>query len=744
VAAVPQRVQYDVTMRHGPVTAPISAFLAAVLTAVVWPWLHLPPWVPFVIAAVGAAVTIYIAFKRKHPRDVTVFRVACWLGAGAWPMWPLLGGWHLRVWMPALVLLLAATVGAALLSTAFGTVERTVVTADTDQPPAYRGVKGAWARDVDRACSVKNAADDGARVVEVTKWNNGAGFTISGEWAPGSLHSWEKVRDAARTLAAMRRLRRGCTLRVEQGDHEAAWLIHVTTRNELAVERPYPIDQVCRRSVRDPISIGYHADGRITYAELYQSAGIIGGQRGAGKTVLLQDFASGLVQCDDDLVWIVDLNGGGMAAGWAAAYVSGDVDRCAIDWIAADPVEALRVARAGMAIALDRKARYQRLMVQQNVDVLPVSAKLPAITIIVDEGGEVTGTDVDKIAKRAGAELRALQRVGRAMCVNVLFSVQRGTSTYVPTDMKKGAALTIMMRCKDDDEIAYMMDWSKLRSADLTHVGMAYIRYNQDSPEIFRNWRQLPAGITEISKIVEPWRPDLDAPAVAVADAPYEDDTDYDGTGTETKDGWFEYRDDYSTRWERLRPWLQSLAGVDHDDAPVSALAVKQRPPRQSAGGWENADPFAAFNGSPVPDSSDAPPPATATPAPVGQPTAGDDLDLDAAARAKLDAEMAELAGGWNLPPAVEPAAGSAVTEQPTSTAAPATGDAEPPTTGVEYVVWYVNHHGRSKTFEIVDAAKEAGLIVERRQTVSEWLGEAQRRGLLDGSEFGWWKPMAS
>lgn len=725
---MPQRVQYDVTMQHGPVLGPVVATMAAVLTAVVWPWLHLPPWAPLAVTTVGAAATLYLGHRNSHPRDVTAFKVACWLGAGAWPLWPLLGGWHLRVWLPALVLLGAAALGAALLSTAFGTVERHETSADDSQPQAYRGVKGAWARDVDRACTVKTGAQDGARVLRIDKWDNGAGYTVVGEWAAGSMHSWEKVRDAARTLAAARRVTRGCTVRVEQGDHEAAWLIHVTTRNELATERLYPVDQVCRRTLRDPISIGYHPDGRITYAELYQSAGIIGGQRDAGKTVLEQDFAAGLVQCEDDLVWIVDLNGGGLAAAWGTAYATGEVDRCAIDWIATDEGEALRIARAGMAIALDRKARYQRLMVKENVDVLPISKTLPAITIIVDEGGEVMGDDASKVARRAAAELRALQRVGRAMCVNVLFSVQRATATYVPADMKKGAALSIMLRCKDDDEIAYLMDWSKLRARDLTHKGMGYIRYNQDDPEIFRSWKLLPAAIIQISKLVEPWRPNLDGAAVAVADAPYESGLALDDTTKANDDGYFEYADDYSTRWERLRPWLQSLAGVEPDAPAAGAVAVKQRQVRRG-GGWENADPFAAFNESPVPAVSDT---APATGPGAVNARSASDRDLDAAARAKLDAEMSKLAGGWNLPPAAEPTGEPATPE-------PEEGD-QPPRNGRDFVVWYVRRHGRRKTGDVIDAALAAGLT-NRRQTVSEWLGEAGRAKVLDGTEYGWWKP---
>jgi hypothetical protein len=186
-------------------------------------------------------------------------------------------------------------------------------------------------------------------------------------------------------------------------------------------------------------------------------------------------------------------------------------------------------------------------MVRQNVDILPVGPQRPAYLIVVDEGGEVFGEGASRIAARAARALRELQRIGRAMCVNVLFSVQRGTATYVPSDMKKNVALKIVGQVDDDAEIAYLLDWNKsVRAADLTEQGGYFLRRDGSVPAMFKGFRLMPRQITDIARTTAYLRPNFDDAAKTVGGRLL------------------------AERWERLSPWLQRLAGDDVDEEDLN------------------------------------------------------------------------------------------------------------------------------------------------------------------------------
>ena len=189
-----------------------------------------------------------------------------------------------------------------------------------------------------------------------------------------------------------------------------------------------------------------------------------------------------------------------MGAPWTAPYANGTIKTPVIDWVAVSPDEAIRMFTVGLEIAKDRKARYQYLLNEHNVDVLPASADVPAIEIIVDEGAEMFGEDATEEAVRAATMAGELQRIGRAMLVNVTLSSMRGTRDCVPPAVRKLTDVKIVMRCDGDDEIAYVFDWGNgIRNEDLTAQGAGFFRYMAGMPENFKGWRLLPKGIAEIA-----------------------------------------------------------------------------------------------------------------------------------------------------------------------------------------------------------------------------------------------------
>jgi DNA segregation ATPase FtsK/SpoIIIE and related proteins len=419
--------------------------------------------------------------------------------------------------------------------------------------------------------------------------------------------------------------------------------------------------------------------------EVYQASGVIAGMRGAGKTVLLQVITAMLARCTDCIIVHIDLNGGGMAGPWLTPYAMGRVGVPTVDWVARDAREALLVAQVLTAIAMDRKARYQRLRIEHNVDVLPVSKDIPEIVVIVDEGGEVYGEGASREAQQAARALRQLQAIGRAECVNVLLSTQRATATYIPSDVLVATALKVCGRVTKDSELAYLFDWQKgLRCADLTGAGNGFISRDQAPPRKFRWFHLLPAQIGDIAVATAPLRPTLDAAAGAVGGQVY------------------------AQRWERAKPWLDKLAGVASDEVAT-------------------------------------PPVAYVAPEPVMG--AGEAGDLTAQVLASLRGDTAAATTGQRTPPAKEPElpeewrttaaqlAAIRTTEDP-----PEAADASD-TTGRDFVLGLIREAGADgvRTGAIFTAASNAGLTV-RRATVNRWCNELRTAKLIvKSAEYATW-----
>src|SRR5439155_15120949 len=54
---------------------------------------------------------------------------------------------------------------------------------------------------------------------------------------------------------------------------------------------------------------------------------IVGGTTGSGKTTLLNRLILWLARCVDALIWVIDLNGGGVAAPWIEPWALGKASR---------------------------------------------------------------------------------------------------------------------------------------------------------------------------------------------------------------------------------------------------------------------------------------------------------------------------------------------------------------------------------------------------------------------------------
>lgn len=665
-------VKYSATFGHGPVSGPVNGFLGAlfiVLLARGWnksakawndafPHLHhlgtFPWWAPSAIAAIGTAAALIVGYRHGTPGANIAYRVACWSVAGVWTTVTITFGWS----MLGFILLCGGAVFAGVLSPVFAPAIAPEPAMTTEATPG-ESLEQEVLRLVMQMCGLK--PHHRPTIKKVRDWERDAGSTFLITGVRGSTFSWRKLRDVVLDLAVALQLPDGCPVQAEAaGTHQAAALLHVSTRNYLGDSIDYPADYRPTSIMREDgapreFSIGRYLDGTPTLIELYQAAGLIAGQRGGGKTVLLQNITATLVRSVDVVVWHIDLNGGGMSAAWTHLYATGELRYAPVDWVATSTSSALQMASAALRIAKARKARYQRKLIEDKTDVLRISPEIPMIFIIVDESAEVTGEAAEQEARKVSTALQAVQRIGRAMCVNVLFSTQRATGDYLPAALKKGSSVALCGRVKDTAELAHVFDWHKgLDTESLVHKGQFYIQRETGPVRMTKTYRILPPQIQDISRAAQPIRERTQVDALSRRAA-----------------GRY-----YAQRWEHpdTVAWLAELRGegVTFDDDDVDFDFDDDGPDSDGSGSDGDLNDLESFNrtirdlraGRAKPATTQQQRPQAPTQPTRRQPPSGPMSDSD------VDAFLAELERMATTPepdlPTANPAGAAAVAEQNT------------------------------------------------------------------------------
>jgi FtsK/SpoIIIE family. len=512
----------------GGVIATVGPLVAAGIGQAV----DVPAWAP-AVPAVGVVAGMAVRdWLVRRPWSERAFRLAAGLGAGAWAVWSTITG----PWQVANLVVGGALAGAGwLVAPAFtaGEDERPAVAPVAPARPTEPvGRRAQWKSLIERICRVQPIT-----ITADIDWPTGTGFTLHVEFAPGSGDTWTAIRDNAVRLAgaAQPRLPRGCMISVEEGDLQGTAVVRVPTVYALAEDVPLP-DDTSPLSIWDDLPIGRNEDATTATVNLRQASALVAGRRGGGKSNVLKVLVGQLLRCQDTVVWIADLNGGGLAVPFVLPYAEGEVQTPPIDWVAATADEVVLMARVAVAIAKDRKSRYAGLTARAGGDLLPVTRDLPQITIVVDESAEVEG---DPTARAAMDALRTVQRIGRAEAVNVIFSALRATMDTIPVSVRKQAALKLCGPVEDDTELEYMLPGSRVRSTDLVHPGTFYLRRGDQGAAVrqIKVYRTLPAQIRRLVVATDGQRTQLDPAGQQVGGQVY------------------------AERWQRLQPWLDRLAG---------------------------------------------------------------------------------------------------------------------------------------------------------------------------------------
>ncbi|HWB35694.1 MAG TPA: hypothetical protein VHA75_06690, partial [Rugosimonospora sp.] len=352
-------------------------------------------------------------------------------------------------------------------------------------------------------------------------------------------------------------------------------------------------------SINDPFPLLVDAQGTQLDVCLREHSAVIGGAPGSGKTTLLHRIIARLAWCTDTLIWVLDMNGGGLAEPWIRPWARGEAERPVVDWVAGDEAEAAVMVATLAAIAKDRKMSHETIEAKERggTNILPVSAQLPAIILITDEGGEIAQA-AGLLGRLANQGVARIAQIGRAEGTRVVMSVLRGTADLLSKGMRVMAWIRIALAMTEEDEYSHVLGLTPGR-ATLVHRGSAWLRRigTDERPILARSADMQRPTIAEVAVASAKYRTDLDRRGQLVAQLlrPRDvfdgrDPADFpDEAATDALRDVAEGRA-YAGRWDRMADRLAAMRGER-----VAPRVTESRPVTPPP-----ADALEAFLGAPV------------------------------------------------------------------------------------------------------------------------------------------------
>lgn len=515
---------------HGPVTGPINA--AAAILAASWAGnVADMPWQVAALTAGTGLIGTHIAGRRKQlTRSSLALRAATWLGAGGWASWAVIHGpwtqWGIGT-------LAAGAIGAGIGITGARHAEKKAEEkkeAETEARKAgdldakRQAIATEWADRIKRVCSIETT------IVGVDLMDTDTGFTLDGDIGPGG-DTWKNIKAYEEALAADARLPEGCGVEVGPGANRGSVLLIVTTANKLIEDIDYP-DDYSPLSINDPAALGVHRDGTKAAPVMRQLSATFVGRRGSGKTNLMNVSLGNQCRMVDNLAWVIDLNGGGLALAWLHKWQElGRPGRPPVDWVADTPEKALALAEAALRIAKARKPGYKKRELAANDDKLPVGADVPAITINNDEIAELFSAKArrNETLKKVGDTLIQIQELARAVAVNTINAALRATQDVISEpQLLVQSGLKIGMK-SDEREMNYLFGWDdRITPEDIPYAGCGAMKIEDAPARPMKVYRMRPDQMAKIIEATSSLRPELDELSRKAAGEAY--DRRWDGT----------------------------------------------------------------------------------------------------------------------------------------------------------------------------------------------------------------------
>ncbi|MDF3299983.1 hypothetical protein [Streptomyces tropicalis] len=523
---------------HGPVTGALSATTGAFAVATTGAATTMPPGWALAVGTAGALGHTIAGLRVRNAGRTLAARAGSWLVGAGWTTWAMTHGPLTWAALGSLATI-GVGIGAATRSTnlyeeareeeALAAEQRAIA---AELSAERRAIAAEWVDRIQRVCSIS------VRVVGVERWETGTGYSIDAELPPGGA-TWNKIAAESARLSADARLPHGCTATASPGIHQGRVIVDVTTVNVLEEERTYPADYG-PLSLHTGIPWGYRTNAEEIRTYLREQCALIVGPTGSGKTNLVHSILAGFARAEDMLTWVIDLNAGSAGLPWVLPALNGEIQaedgkpvRPGVDWLAGTFDEAVTMLETAVKVAKQRKMGYQDLLAKANTDLLPISAKIPQIMLVIDEGAEILASPDRQMRKLAERILEVI-RIARAMGIRTVLTALGATGSVLSNLMiRREAKVRVALTGGETEgmDLSKMFPGSRgLRVDQAPYKGAGFMGTPESSAALFKAWRILPDQIREIIAATSDRHPVLDEVSAKAAGPAYARRWDADRT----------------------------------------------------------------------------------------------------------------------------------------------------------------------------------------------------------------------
>ncbi|MGY4960287.1 hypothetical protein [Streptomyces sp. 900105245] len=522
---------------HGPVTGALSATTGAFAVATTGTATHMPPGWALAVGAAGALGHTIAGVRVRNAGRTLATRAASWLVGAGWTTWAMTHGPLTWAALGSLATV-GVGIGAATRSTnlyeeareeeAIAAEQRAIA---AELSAERRAIAAEWVERIQRICQIK------VRVLAVEMWPTGTGYSLDLE--PQGGITYDRIAQYSVQLSADARLPHGCTATATPGIHQGRAILDVTTVNVLQADCPYP-DDYSPLSVLTGLPWGVRTNGDAVLAYLREQCALVVGPTGSGKTNMIHTILAGFARAQDVLTWVIDLNAGSAGLPWVLPALNGELKtsddrpvRPGVDWLASTHAEALLMLDAALAVGLHRKKAYQDLLAKADTDLLPISAKIPQILLVIDEGAEIL-TSSDPRTKQLAKKILEVIRMLRAMGIRTVLTALGATGSVLGNLMIRREAKVRAALTGGETE---GMDLGKmfpgrrgLRVEQAPYKGAGFMGTPESPAALFKAWRIKPSQIREITVATSDRHPRLDTVSASAAGPAYARRWDTDRT----------------------------------------------------------------------------------------------------------------------------------------------------------------------------------------------------------------------
>ncbi|MEU9310040.1 hypothetical protein [Streptomyces sp. NPDC048256] len=522
---------------HGPVTGALSATTGAFALATTGAATAMPPGWALAVGAAGALGHTVAGLRVRNAGRTLATRAASWLVGAGWTTWAMTTGPLTWAALGSLATI-GVGIGAAARSSALFeearedeaiAAERRAVALELSAE--RRAIAEAWVERIQRICGIS------VRVLAVEMWPTATGYSLDLE--PQGGVTWDRIAGYSVPLSGDAKLPHGCTAAASPGIHQGRTILDVTTVNVLKEALDYP-DDYSRLSVLTGLPWGVRTNGETVSAYLREQCALVVGPTGSGKTNMLHGILAGNARADDLLTFVIDLNAGSAGLPWVLPALKGELKtadgkpvRPGVDWLAGTYEEALLMLDAVLAIGSHRKKAYQDLLSKANTDLLPISAKIPQILLVVDEGAEIL-VSTDRQMKELAKKILEVIRMLRAMGIRTVLTALGATGSVLGNLMirREGKVRVALTGGETEGmDLGKMFPGRRgLRVEQAPYKGAGFMGTPESPAALFKAWRILPNQIRDITIATSDRHPRLDDVSAKAAGPAYARRWDADRT----------------------------------------------------------------------------------------------------------------------------------------------------------------------------------------------------------------------